>query len=126
MNIVLMSQGALTGMKHTHMIFAIIFVLFFLFKALLLLSNKTEMLTKIRENKALKIGFDMVLPTIIIILGFTQAFAYNTWRPWLIIKIILVFSAIPLGIVAMRKQNKGLTIATCILLLSVIVLAFTN
>lgn len=121
-----MSQGALTGMKHTHMIFAIIFVLFFLFKALLLLSNKTEMLTKIRENKALKIGFDMVLPTIIIILGFTQAFAYNTWRPWLIIKIILVFSAIPLGIVAMRKQNKGLTIATCILLLSVIVLAFTN
>ncbi len=126
MNIVLMSQGALTGMKHTHMSFAIIFVLFFLFKALLLLSNKTEMLTKIRENKALKIGFDMVLPTIIIILGFTQAFAYNTWRPWLIIKIILVFSAIPLGIVAMRKQNKGLTIATCILLLSVIVLAYTN
>jgi uncharacterized membrane protein SirB2 len=126
MNTLLMSTGALTGIKHTHMMFAFIFVLFFLLKAILLLTDKNETLDKLRNNKALKVGFDMVLPTIIIILGFTQAFIYNNWQPWLIIKIALVFSSIPMGIIAMRNKNKMLTIATCILFLSIIVLAYTN
>jgi uncharacterized membrane protein SirB2 len=126
MNTLLMSAGALTGIKHTHMMFAFIFVLFFLLKAILLLTDKNETLDKLRNNKALKVGFDMVLPTIIIILGFTQAFIYNNWQPWLIIKIALVFSSIPMGIIAMRNKNKMLTIATCILFLSIIVLAYTN
>jgi uncharacterized membrane protein SirB2 len=126
MNTLLMSAGALTGIKHTHMMFAFIFVLFFLLKAILLLTDKNETLDKLRNNKALKVGFDMVLPTIIIILGFTQAFIYNNWQPWLIIKIALVFSSIPMGIIAMKNKNKMLTIATCILFLSIIVLAYTN
>jgi uncharacterized membrane protein SirB2 len=126
MNTLLISTGALTGIKHTHMMFAFIFVLFFLLKAILLLTDKNETLDKLRNNKALKVGFDMVLPTIIIILGFTQAFIYNNWQPWLIIKIALVFSSIPMGIIAMKNKNKMLTIATCILFLSIIVLAYTN
>jgi uncharacterized membrane protein SirB2 len=96
MNTLLISTGALTGIKHTHMMFAFIFVLFFLLKAILLLTDKNETLDKLRNNKALKVGFDMVLPTIIIILRFTQAFIYNNWQPWLIIKIALVFSSIPI------------------------------
>ena len=126
MNTLLISTGALTGIKHTHMMFAFIFVLFFLLKAILLLTDKNETLDKLRNNKALKVGFDMVLPTIIIILRFTQAFIYNNWQPWLIIKIALVFSSIPMGIIAMKNKNKMLTIATCILFLSIIVLAYTN
>ena len=128
MNTLLMSAGALTGIKHTHMMFAFIFVLFFLLKAILLLTDKNETLDKLRNNKALKVGFDMVLPTIIIILGFTQAFQmpFESWPKWLLIKILFVFSSIPMGIIAMKNKNKMLTIATCILFLSIIVLAYTN
>jgi uncharacterized membrane protein SirB2 len=92
------------------------------------LTDKNETLDKLRNNKALKVGFDMVLPTIIIILGFTQAFQmpFESWPKWLLIKILFVFSSIPMGIIAMRNKNKMLTIATCILFLSIIVLAYTN
>lgn len=123
-----MSAGALTGIKHSHMMFAFIFVIFFVVKAILLFSNKEEMLDKIRSNKGLKISFDMVLPTIVIVLGIVQAIQipFSLWPYWLIIKIALVFTSIPLGIVAMRKKSKMLTLATCILFFSIIVLAYTN
>lgn len=123
-----MSAGALTGMKHTHTMLAFIFVIFFLIKAILLLTGKEEQLDKLRSNKGLKIGFDMVLPTFIILLGITQAIQipFSSWPHWLMVKIVIVFASIPLGIVAMRKKSKMLTIATCILFLSIIVLAYTN
>jgi hypothetical protein len=53
------------GLKHPHYFFAFIFVGFFFFKAILLFMNKNEALDKVRNNKALKIIFDMVLPTIV-------------------------------------------------------------
>ncbi len=128
MTTLIMSAGALTGIKHSHMMFAFIFVIFFVVKAILLFSNKEEMLDKIRSNKGLKISFDMVLPTIVIVLGIVQAIQipFSLWPYWLIIKIALVFTSIPLGIVAMRKKSKMLTLATCILFFSIIVLAYTN
>ena len=126
--LLLLSEGALTGIKHTHTMFAFIFVIFFFTKAILLLSNKDEALEKIRSNKALKIAFDMVLPTFIIILGLTKAVQtpFSEWPHWLLIKIVIVFTSIPLGIIAMRKKSKMLTIATCILFFSIIILAYTN
>ncbi len=119
------------GLKHPHTFFAFIFVGFFFFKAILLFMNKNEVLDKVRNNKALKIIFDMVLPTIVIGLGLTMAIKtwgldFNLWKSFVIIKMILAFTIIPLGIVAMRKKNKMLTAVTCILLVSIIVLAYVK
>ena len=93
--------------------------------------NKNETLDKVRNNKAVKIIFDMVLPTIVIGLGLTMAiktwgFNFSLWKSFVIIKMILAFIIIPLGIVAMRKKNKMLTAVTCILLVSIIVLAYVK
>ena len=93
--------------------------------------NKNETLDKVRNNKAVKIIFDMVLPTIVIGLGLTMAIKtwgldFNLWKPFVKIKMILAFTIIPLGIVAMRKKNKMLTAVTCILLVSIIVLAYVK
>lgn len=128
MELLLMSKGALTGMKHTHTLIAFIFLGFFFYKAFLLLTNKEEQLDKVRNNKGLKIGMDMILPTILILLGLTQAFQIeiSLWPKWLIIKLVLVIAAVPMGIIAMRNKNKMLTIATIILFLSILVLAYTN
>lgn len=114
-----------------HWSLALLFVGFFFFKAILLFMNKNEALDKVRNNKALKIIFDMVLPTIVIGLGLTMAIKtwgldFNLWKPFVIIKMILAFTIIPLGIVAMRKKNKMLTAVTCILLVSIIVLAYVK
>jgi uncharacterized membrane protein SirB2 len=119
------------GLKHPHYFFAFIFVGFFFFKAILLFMNKNETLDKVRNNKAVKIIFDMVLPTIVIGLGLTMAIKtwgldFNLWKSFVIIKMILAFTIIPLGIVAMRKKNKMLTAVTCILLVSIIVLAYVK
>jgi len=114
-----------------HWSLALLFVGFFFFKAILLFMNKNEALDKVRNNKALKIIFDMVLPTIVIGLGLTMAIKtwgldFNLWKSFVIIKMILAFTIIPLGIVAMRKKNKMLTAVTCILLVSIIVLAYVK
>jgi uncharacterized membrane protein SirB2 len=119
------------GLKHPHYFFAFIFVAFFFYKAILLFLNKNEALDKVRSNKVLKIVFDMVLPTIVVALGLTMAIKawgldFSLWQNFVIIKMILAFAIIPLGIVAMRKKSKMLTAVTCIVLISIIVLAYTK
>lgn len=121
-----LSHGAYTGMKHTHTLFAFLFVLFFAYKAILLLLDKNETLDKIRNNKGLKIGMDMVLPTILIILGLTMASSQPEWPKFVYLKLFLALISIPMGIVAMRKKNKYLSIATLLILLSIIVIAYTK
>lgn len=122
----LISSGAYTGLKHTHTLLAFLFVGFFLYKAILLLTGNEAALDKVRSKKALKIVFDMVLPTLLITLGFTMAFSAGAWPAWLILKLICALSAIPMGIYAMQKKSRVMTMATLILLLSVVIIAYTN
>jgi len=115
--------GAYTGLKHSHTLFAIIFVLSFLIKTVLLFMGKNEQLDKFRKRT--RVILDMILPTLLIALGSIMGMSAG-WPHILYVKLILLILSIPMGIVAMRRKNKMLAVATCIVLLSIIVIAYTK
>jgi uncharacterized membrane protein SirB2 len=119
------------ALKHPHQTFAFLFVGYFFYKAILLFLNKEEALDKQRSNKVMKILFDMVFPTIAVILGITmavKAWGANPadWKLFAILKMMLVLMVIPVGMIAMRKKNKAMTAACCLMMLAIIVLAYAK
>ncbi len=93
-----------TGFVHTHVLVVLLFLIFFLFKTVLLFLNKREQLARLRAKTKV---VDIILGTLILITGGYLAFIYGSNMPnWLLVKIILVFIAIPAGIVGIARSNK--------------------
>lgn len=119
------------ALKDPHQTFAYLFVGYFFYKAILLFLNKDEALDKQRSNKVKKILFDMVFPTIVVVLGITmsvKAWGANPadWKLFAILKMMIVLMVIPVGIIAMRKKNKALTAAACVMMIALIALAYAK
>ncbi|MCJ8165483.1 SirB2 family protein [Pontibacter sp. E15-1] len=92
---------------HTHVLVVVLFLLLFTVKAVLLFLNKREALNSVRSKTKV---LDMVFGTLILLTGGYLLFLYNGGTPtWLIVKIVLVLAAIPLGIVGIKRENKALT-----------------
>ncbi|MEJ8801202.1 SirB2 family protein [Pontibacter sp. H249] len=91
---------------HTHVLVVILFLILFTAKAMMLFLNEHKQLDKAkRYTKAL----DIVFGTLILVSGAYLVYLYQSMPGWLIIKIILVVLAIPLGIVGIKRHNKKLT-----------------
>lgn len=91
---------------HTHVLVVILFLILFTAKAIMLFLNEHRQLDKAkRYTKAL----DMVFGTLILVTGGYLLYLYQGMPGWLIIKIVLVLLAIPLGIVGIKRHNKPLT-----------------
>ena len=119
------------GLKDPHQLFAFLFVGYFFYKSILLFLNKDEALDKQRSNKLMKILFDMVFPTIVVVLGITmsvKAWGANPaeWKLFALLKMMLILMVIPVGIIAMRKKNKAMTAACCLMMIAIIVLAYAK
>ncbi|WP_181885069.1 SirB2 family protein [Pontibacter diazotrophicus] len=109
---------------HTHVLVVVLFLLFFAVKAILLLFNKRETLDKVRSKTKI---VDMILGTLILVTGGYLLFLYSGGIPtYLIVKIVLVLLAIPLGIVGIKRENKVLTVLTLFIFLYVYGVAETN
>ncbi|WP_347157330.1 SirB2 family protein [Pontibacter chitinilyticus] len=103
----------ITAFLHTHVLVVALFLLLFAAKALLLLLNKRDMLTRVRKSTRI---LDLVFGTLILVTGAYLVFQYNGGLPtWLIIKMVLVLIAIPAGIVGIRLENKALTVLALLL-----------
>ena len=109
---------------HAHVLAVVLFLFLFAAKAALLLLNKRAALHKVRsKTKAL----DMLFGTLILLTGGYLLFLYNGGIPtWLILKIVLVLVAIPLGMVGIRRENKMLATLTLLLFLYVYGVAETK
>lgn len=109
---------------HTHVLVVILFLIFFAAKAVLLLLNKRDTLDKVRSKTKV---VDMILGTLILITGGYLLFLYSGGIPtYLIVKIVLVLLAIPLGIVGIKRENKVLTVLALFIFLYVYGVAETN
>ncbi|GAB3530901.1 hypothetical protein GCM10027443_12300 [Pontibacter brevis] len=109
---------------HTHVLVVILFLIFFAIKAVLLLLNKRETLDKVRSKTKV---VDMILGTLILITGGYLLFLYSGGIPtYLIVKIVLVLLAIPLGIVGIKRENKVLAVLSLLIFLYVYGVAETN
>lgn len=94
------------GILHTHYFVVTLFLLIYVIKTILLLSNKSELLaafTKKVKIPEMIVSF-LFLATgvyLMTLLPFGGKFDYLFW-----IKIVLVLSSIPLAVVGFKKQNK--------------------
>lgn len=95
------------GFLHLHTTIVMIFLLFLLFKTVLLVFNRLELLEKVRAKTKI---VEMILGILIIATGGYLLFKVGPIPNYLLIKLVLVFIAIPLGIVGIKRQKKLLAI----------------
>jgi uncharacterized membrane protein SirB2 len=87
----------------THIAVNIFYLVFFGTKTVMLFMNKTEALAKLRAKTKI---VDIIAGTLILATGIYLLTLQDPIKTWLIVKIILVLTAIPLGIVGISKSNK--------------------
>jgi uncharacterized membrane protein SirB2 len=121
-----MSDAAIQGIKHTHMLVVFIFVIVFLFKAALLFLGKKELLAKVR--KATMVPIDMLMPLIFIITGIllTVQIGIGNMGGWFHLKLTLVLIVTPVAIIGMKKENKVLVGIASLTFVYLLILALTK
>jgi cytochrome c553 len=104
------------GILHLHLTVVILFLIFLIFKTILLLANKIELLDKIREKTKV---IDIVLGVLIIVTGGYLLAVLHSGKveTYLIGKIVLMLIGIPLGIVGIKKKNKVLAVLSVFIFL---------
>lgn len=93
------------GILHTHTTVVILFLVLFLFKALLLFAGKNDLLDSIRAKTKV---LDMILGTLILATGAYLMSIVGQRDTWLWVKLFSVVLLIPVSIVGIKKSNKAL------------------
>ncbi|WP_296621907.1 cytochrome c [Marivirga sp.] len=100
------------GMLHSHVLVVTLFLLFLLFKTILLLANKKDLLAKVRKYKMV----DPILGVLMLATGGYLLSLYGSAAPtYLWVKLVLVLIIIPIGIVAFKKENKAMAVIAVLL-----------
>lgn len=103
-----------TGIRHTHLLSVILFLLIYLIKTVLLLSNKNEGLAKF--TKVVKVP-EMIVSTLFLATGIYLLTQIPEIKSLLIIKIVAVLISIPLAIIGFKKKNKVLAVLSLLLII---------
>jgi mono/diheme cytochrome c family protein len=112
-----------TAFFNTHVLVVVLFLLLFIVKAFLLFTNKRQALENIRNKTKV---LDIIFGILILATGGYLIFQYKDVPTWLIVKVLLVLVAIPLGIIGIKKYNKPLTALSLLLFLYVYGVAETK
>ncbi len=104
-----------TGIRHTHLLTVILFLLIYLIKTALLLLNKNEALANF--TKKVKVP-EMIISTLFLATGIYMITQVPEIKSLLIIKIIAVLVSIPLAIIGFKKGNKALAVIALLLLIT--------
>ena len=110
-------------MRHLHLTVVIIFLIFLIFKTVLLLANRLELLDRIRAKTKV---VDMVLGLLIVVTGVYMMFLKSGIESYLWIKIVLVLLAIPLGIIGLKRHQKLLATLSVLIIVYVYGMAETQ
>ncbi len=103
-------------MRHLHVAVVAMLLFLILYKTILLVANKHELLDKVRAKTKI---FDMILGVLAVATGIYLITLKPEVEPYLWIKILLVLIAIPLGIVGLKKHKKPLAILSTVLIIYV-------
>jgi mono/diheme cytochrome c family protein len=104
-----------TGMRHTHILTVILFLLIYLIKTILLLANKQESLAKF--TKKVKVP-EMIISTLFLVTGIYMMVQLPEIKSLLIVKIAAVLISIPLAVIGFKKQKKALAVISLLLLIT--------
>lgn len=111
-------------MQTGHILIVTAFLLFMLIKVIMLFTAKKETLDSFRAKTKV---LDMILGTLILVTGFYLMFSAGGHPPtYLMVKVVLVLVAIPLGIIGFKRSNKVLASLSLLLILYVYGVAETQ
>ena len=104
------------GIRHLHFTVVALLLMFILLKTLLLLSNKNELLDKIRAKSKV---VDIILGILAIATGVYLMTLKPTIELYLLVKIVVFLIAIPLGIVGLKRHKKPIVVMSLLLIVYV-------
>jgi len=111
-----------TALRHTHLLSVILFLLIYLIKTFLLVTNKNEALAKF--TKTIKVP-EMIISVLFLGTGIYLLTMVGATK-LLIIKIVMVLTAIPTAIVGFKKANKVLAVIALLLIIGAYGIAEVN
>jgi cytochrome c553 len=111
------------GMHHLHTTVVLLFLVFLLFKTILLVANKIDLLDRVRAKTKI---VEMILGITILATGGYLLAINSPIAPYLWLKIVLVFIAIPLGIIGIARKKKPMAILSVLLFVYVYGMAETK
>lgn len=104
----------ITGMLHTHTLAVMLFLILYLIKTTLLMFDKKEWLQKF--SKKMKVP-EIIISTLFLLTGIYLTVNSGNIGPWFYVKMIAVFSSIPLAIIAFKRMNKSLALIAIMFLI---------
>lgn len=108
---------------YTHLISATAFLLIYLVKTILLITNKETTLAKF--TKGVKVP-EMIVSTLFLATGIYMLIQGPGATTLQIIKIIIVFASIPVAVVGFKKKNKALAVLSLMMIIAAYGLAEVN
>lgn len=102
-----------TGMLHTHTLAVMLFLVLYLVKTTLLVTGMNDALDKFSAKTKVA---EMIISTLFLLTGIYLAFHSGQLGSWFWIKLIAVFSSIPLAIIAFKRKRKPLALLALIFL----------
>lgn len=101
------------GLLHSHQLFVLLFLLHYVLKLVLLLTNRKDALE--RYSKTMRIP-EMILSIGFLVTGGWMLIQGSVFGSLMIIKLICVFASIPLAVIGFKKGNKPLAFAAVALI----------
>lgn len=102
-----------TGMLHTHTLAVMLFLVLYLIKTALLVSGMNDALDKFSSKTKIA---EIIISTLFLLTGVYLAFNSGQLGSWFWIKLIAVFTSIPLAIIAFKRKRKPLALLALIFL----------
>ncbi|MEO5571466.1 MAG: SirB2 family protein [Bacteroidia bacterium] len=102
-----------TGMLHTHTLAVMLFLILYLVKTFLLVTDKKDSLQKFSAKMKVP---EMIIATLFLVTGIFLAVKSGDLGPWFYAKMAAVLSSIPLAIIAFKRMNKALALIAMIFL----------
>jgi len=102
-----------TGMLHTHTLSVMLFLILYLVKTFLLVTDKKESLEKF--SKTMKVP-EIIISALFLLTGIFLAVKSGDLGPWFYVKMAAVLSSIPLAIIAFKRMNKSLALVAIMFL----------
>ncbi len=103
-----------TGFLHTHKLAVVLFLLLYLLKTILLLTNQTEMLEKVKTKTKVP---EMIISTLFLVTGLYLVFNTALFSKFLVMKLVAVLFSIPIAIIGFKKNNKIMASLAMILII---------
>jgi mono/diheme cytochrome c family protein len=104
-----------TGLLHSHRLFVILFLLHYVIKLVLLLTNRKEQLAAYTKKTRVP---EMIISVGFLLTGMGMLFKGAQFTNLILLKVIAVFVSIPVAVIGFKKGNKALAALSVFLIVA--------